>query len=733
MALTQNIANKPELLAPAGNRESFFVALSCGADAIYLGVNDFNARGNIENFSFENLSEIVKKAHLFGVKVYMTLNTLVLDEEVESVLEVVRKAIKAKVDAYIVQDVGLCYLLRKKFENIELHASTQMGIENLEGASFLKPLGFKRLVLARETPLSEIKRIKDNLGIDIEYFIQGALCVGYSGNCYLCSLLASASGNRGKCKQFCRLPYMVKSDKFEKQGYLLSTKDFCMLPKLSELVASGVNSLKIEGRARRPAYVGQAVLTYRKALDNNFKFDEEDINELKIAFNRGNYTAGYFENNNIIYDKTQNHIGLEIGKVVSVKNGKRFNEVTVKIKHELVKGDSLKFFVDEKEVASVSVQDVKKVGSDLYTFTTTTKINPNAKVSLTSSQSQEDKIFSSKRQLKVNGEIVCKVGEKAKLTLSGGDVSVTEESDSVLAEAKSQPLTKEDCFAQISKLGDDFVLEKLDCALENVFIRKAELNELRRKAISKLEEEIVKNYEKTHKLNEICEKNYVLSGKNEKNNQKIISVCSYENLQKLCEEDKTTMLVFSPKVFDKEKILAFVSRCERMIYLELPVIATSSDVELYKEILSESSNLGVLATNYYALTLTDKEKTIVGSELNVFNSYAIAFYKEQGFDKIVLSKECIDVEKINSCGAKLFVPTSVKHKLMYFKHCPIKEHFGGNCNNCRYHEGIKYTLSGQTSLSLERVRSKTCQFFLRHDKVTNKNSFGFGEFVEIYD
>ncbi len=316
--------NGVELLAPAGNLQSFFVALNSGADAIYLGASDFNARGNIENFSFENLKDAVRQAHLFGVRVYLTLNTLILDEEIEKVLEVVRKALDAKIDAFIVQDIGLAYLLSKKFEGIELHASTQMGIENLEGAEALKSIGFKRIVLARETPLSEIRRIKDNLDTEIEYFIQGALCVSFSGNCYLCSLLAGASGNRGRCKQFCRLPYTMKTGNGEKKGYLLSTKDFCMLPKLKELVSSGVDSLKIEGRARRSAYVGQAVTTYRKAIDNDFNFNEQDIANLKKVFNRGDYIPGYFGNDKIIYDKTQNHMGVEIGKVVAVKNGKKF-------------------------------------------------------------------------------------------------------------------------------------------------------------------------------------------------------------------------------------------------------------------------------------------------------------------------------------------------------------------------------------------------------------------------
>lgn len=727
---SENWKEKLEILAPAGNKESFFVALSAGADAIYLGVNDFNARGNIENISLENLAELVGKAHLFGVKVYLTLNTLVHDSEIENVLAVVRQAISAKVDAFIVQDIGLAYLLRQKFEQIELHASTQMGIENLEGASFLSPIGFKRIVLARETPLAEIARIKKELGIDIEYFVQGALCVGYSGNCYLCSLLASASGNRGKCKQFCRLPYQAKMGNIEKQGYLLSTKDFCMLPKLKELVESGVTSLKIEGRARRPAYVGQAVTTYRKAIDNNFHFGQEDLNDLKRVFNRGDYTAGYFENTSILYPKTQNHIGLEIGKVVEVKNGNRFNEVTLKISHELIKGDSLKFFVNEKEVASVSVQDVKKVGSDKFIFTTTAKIPNNAKVSLISSKAQENQIFSMKRQIKVNGTLSCRVGKRAKLTLNSGNVFAVGESESLLEASKNSPLIKEECFSQICKLGENFVLSNLEVELDDVFMRKAELNELRRKTIALLEEKIIAKYIEIHKLNEITEKNFVFSSKREENKEKIISVDNLDKLKKICQSDKNSLIVYSPKVFNKDEIVSFANSQNRMVYLDLSVIATHEDVELYREIISSSSFIGVLANNYYALTLTDKEKTIVGSEMNVFNSLSVEFYKKQGFDKIVLSKESVDVENIVGEGVRLFVPTSVRHKLIYFKHCPIKEHFGGNCANCKYKEGVKYLLKGQGLFTLERVKSRTCQFFLRNEKLTTKESFGFGEFVE---
>lgn len=276
--------NKIEILAPAGNFESAKVAINNGADAIYLGLNNFNARGNIENFNAEELTSVVNHAHLFNVKVYLTLNILIQDHEFPEVFSLVEKALNANVDAFIVQDIGLAYFLKQNFPNIELHASTQMGFSNLEGVKFAQKIGFKRVVLARETSLNEIKKIKENCNIDLEYFIQGALCVSFSGNCYLSSLLTNNSGNRGKCKQLCRLPFSIQTPSSSKQGYMISTKDFCMVEKLKELIDAGITSLKIEGRARRPAYVGQAVATYKQIIENNFSFTEQNINDLKKSF-----------------------------------------------------------------------------------------------------------------------------------------------------------------------------------------------------------------------------------------------------------------------------------------------------------------------------------------------------------------------------------------------------------------------------------------------------------------
>jgi len=719
---------KIELLAPAGNLDSFNCAINSGADAIYLGLNSFNARGNIENFDYQSLQECVRRAHLFGVRVFLTLNTLILDDEIEDVLNLVRKALEIKVDAFIVQDIGLCFLLREKFPEIELHASTQMGVSNLEGATFLKDLGFKRIVLARETPLNEIKRISDNLDIELEYFVQGALCVSYSGNCYLCSLYANASGNRGKCKQFCRLPVKMQSSKGKREGYLLSTKDFCMLPRLKDLIEAGVTSLKIEGRARRPAYVAGAVKVYRDAIDNGFNYNENSINILKRLFNRGDYISGYFNNENIIYNKTQNHIGVQIGEVLSFKRGKRFNEVLISSNHDIKKGDALKFFEDEKEVGSLSVQDVKGAGKNSYMITTANIVPAKAKVRLIVDKAIEEDLLSLKRKVQVEGFFEAKVGKRAKLTLKSGDNEICEYSEEKLSEAKEFPLTEEECLNQISKMGDDFKLVNLSQNLEKVFMAKSQINKLRRNAIEKLKEKIIqKNQPKNIEEKEIKVLNKSI--KNIKINKKIIYFSSFENLEKYVNSDN--YLVFNPDNYSPEEIREICQKYNnKIIYLALPVIAEEKDIKLIKNIIENNSNLGIVANNYYALNLVSIDKVIIGSEMNIANSYAVEFYKRKGFSKIILTKENFPLQSINNEGVELFIESDVKKSLMHFKHCPFKENLGGSCQNCQFDKHATYIL-GNNQFEIKRKRLTSCQFVLKEKEKSFNHSLSFGEVVEI--
>ena len=719
------ISEKIELLAPAGNYQSFMAAINGGADAIYRGLSGgFNARGNIENFTTENLKETVEKAHLFGVKIYLTLNTLIKDEEIEDVLDLVRFANECKVDAFIVQDIGLANLLFQKFKNIELHASTQMGASNLEGVKFLEGLGFKRVVLARETPLSEIRRIKDNTNVDIEYFIQGALCVGFSGNCYLCSLLSGASGNRGKCKQFCRLGYKINGGK---EGYYLSTKDFCMLPSLKELIDAGVTSLKIEGRARRPAYVASAVQTYRKVLENELKYSQEDITNLKKVFNRGDYISGYFKGEKIIYSAVQNHIGIEIGKILDVKKGKRFNEVILSSSHKLRAGDTLKLFDGEKEVMTVSPVDIKNIGKNKYLFTTTASINNGMLVRLIVDSAYEEELLGKQRKIDFSATMTAKIGKTAILELSANGIKVKVESEEILSEAKSQPLSYKDCKTSLSKSGDEFELVKLDCKLENVFFRKGDLNNLRREGLSKLREALISSNEKQEKVIEIKENLLDFTKKALKNNKKIVFFDDYNKIND--NNIEFDYFVYSPSDYKKDEIKEIARKLsDKKIFLDLPLIATSQDISYLKEILKECDNLGVYVTNYYGLNLTSPDKTIIGSEMNIFNSLSVSFYKERGFDKIVLSKEDFLKDEISAENVELFVDERLP-RLIYFKHCPFKEHFNSSCNACKYKEGVKYSL-GRENFALCRKRIINCHFYLK-EEIPLKGNSNLGKVVEI--
>ena len=281
-----------ELLAPAGSMEALRAAVCNGADAVYLGADTFNARMNARNFSAADLQEAIVYCHVRGVKVHLTLNTLVLDREMPRAAELIRMAASCGVDAFIVQDLGMVSLCRQLAPDVPIHASTQMSIHSLEGVLEAAALGCSRVVLARELPAEEIAHICKKSPVEIEVFVHGALCMCYSGQCYLSSIIGRRSGNRGQCAQPCRLPYGY--GRFESTRYPLSLKDNCLAGELDELRRMGVASIKIEGRMKRPEYVAIVTRAYRTVL-NGGKLTQADLQELETAFSRQGFTDGYFK------------------------------------------------------------------------------------------------------------------------------------------------------------------------------------------------------------------------------------------------------------------------------------------------------------------------------------------------------------------------------------------------------------------------------------------------------
>lgn len=660
-----------KILSPAGDFESLKMAVFNGADEVYLGVKDFNAR-NIEGFNLQTLKQAVDFAHIYGVRVFLTVNILFSNEEIQSALDLVVEAYNLGVDAFIVQDIGLIDLISKHFPQIEIHASTQMGIHNLEGVKFVEQFGVKRVVLARETSLEEIKRIKQNSNVEIEYFVHGALCVSFSGNCYISSYLHNASGNRGKCKQLCRLPYEFYSDnKKIVEGYLLSAKDFNMLNRLQDLQNAGVDSLKIEGRARRPYYVGAVTKAYRDKL-NNLKVQDSDIN---LAFNRG-FTEGYFNGNDNIISKIQNHIGVEVGKVTKVKLGKRFNEIYISSSVELSSKSSFKFFNKDKEVATISAYDLVKVGKE-YKITTTSVVEVGNTVNLISDYNKETEMLNTTFKIVVNIEVTAKENQtlKAVVSLNNQKVELTGE---ICERAKNQPLSVKDFETCFNK--NEYFMPNLICNIDNVFITKQKLNEFRRKV-----------YEKVQNLLTCVDKPKLEKLQLKLEQPKVKEFADFQFVETLNEDFKSVNIIYSPEEYVLNDIKCFIELCKeqnKKPFLDLPNFATKQDVELLKNILEET-NITVIANNLYALGFNAKK--IIGGGLNVYNSYTANFFNlpyisaERGYFKM---------------------------PYMTMRHCPIKQHTGCNCANCKFSNGYFYKMQSGKFLKLKRKKLSTCTFYL---------------------
>lgn len=552
-----------EILAPVGNKEMLITAINSGADAVYLGASSFNARMKADNFDDFNLEESVKLAHLFGKKVYLTLNTLVNDSEIEKLIDTIILALNCKVDAFIVQDYGTSYLLKKYFSGAVLHASTQMGVHNKLGAIASKKLGFSRVVLSREATIQDIKDIKTIQGLEIEYFVHGALCVCFSGNCYLSSVVKNKSGNRGECLQLCRLFYKakstsVKNDDLVDSGYMLSTRDLCYIDRIKELCECGVDSFKIEGRLKRPSYVQKTVMEYQKAL-NGEKITKKDIDELRLVFSRGEFNKGEYLNNNnsnIINNQTQSHMGLKIGKVVKTEKFKDLHKIFIDTRHILKKGDGLKFVSGDGFVNSMGVGNVEKY-KNLQVVYSKTYPTENDDVYLTVDSDLENNIIGDKK-IAIDMHFVAKIGQKPQLC-----VDVAENVDSknfgsqndninlcsdylfkkdydckdfatnitgefVCEKSNGQGVTEQNIIKNLSKLGDThFAINNITVSVdENLFMPLVEINKIRRNAVMQLTNKIVDNNSKHYNI----ETNIKHSIMSELNDIKSQLKCGYVNL-----------------------------------------------------------------------------------------------------------------------------------------------------------------------------------------------------------
>ena len=621
------LMKKIELLAPAGNFDSLKAAVQAGCDAVYLGGKAFGARAFSKNFNDEELVNAIEYAHLYGVKVYVTCNTLVYDDEVKEFLNYVEFLHKNNVDAILIQDLGMLDLVRKTYPNLEVHSSTQMHIHNLDGTQLMESLGVKRVVLARETSFKEIKRIKSNSNVELEVFVHGALCVSYSGCCLMSYFNGGRSGNRGECAGSCRLKYDVIDNQkvLNNEKYPISLKDLNSLENIGNLIDAGVSSLKIEGRMKSPAYVYLVVSLYRQAIDSYYKnkkveINKEKLHDLKVIFNR-EYTRGFLfneNNNDIVNMKNSNHQGVEVGKVIKSSN----STVYVKLSDSVKIGDALRllsktedaiilnnFYINKKLVKSANK-------GDIINFVAHKNIDINSQVLKTSSKSIIDNINdiveSNQRKVPITVTINAKVNEALSISATDGKNSV-KISSIVLDKSINRPTTKEDLEEKINKLNDTiYTINSLKINIDdNVFVPLKIFNDLRRNVIDELNKKRI----------------YVIPFKKD---EYTIELPDFEI------EKNTNILVDSLENLDISKYkYVYSNRLLDNTILKLPRVIHDYD--------------NIDKNKYYLITevgaLNKLKKVDSDFSLNVVNSYTVAFLHSLGVRKITLSYE-MDYEKV---------------------------------------------------------------------------------------
>lgn len=527
---------RPELLAPCGDFECLKAAVQNGADSVYLGTSDFNARARAKNFDDETLKEAIKYAKLRNVKVHVTLNILIKNNEFEDAVRLAIKVYNFGADALIIQDLGLLEYLIKNYPEIPVHASTQMTTHNLVGVKQLENMGVQRVVLSRELSINEIKNICDNTNVEIETFIHGALCICYSGQCLFSSIIGGRSGNRGLCAQPCRLPYtlMDEASNILDKGNLLSPRDLNAIKYLPELIRAGVKCFKIEGRLKSPEYVGIITKFYRKYIDivldnpnlsneqileiifkeleiKNENTSMSDLEEVTQVFNRGGFSNGHLDisaNRNLIFKDKPNNIGFYLGKIEKFNPIKGY--ITLKTSTQLEIGDKVGLNSDTYTVSELMTnnQNIRKanVGDIITIGRMKGSIKPGLSVYKLQSKTLNESIsptFKEEKEFRKQ-KLCCKLyilkNKPMKLEIYCNDANsvyynevVTVTSEVIPSEAQNVATTKEKIITQISKTGNTpFEFEDIKLELDdNLFVPISSLNELRRNASEKLMSRII--------------------------------------------------------------------------------------------------------------------------------------------------------------------------------------------------------------------------------------------------
>ncbi len=713
-----------ELLAPAGTMENFMAALEAGADAIFLGGKGFNARSHANNFAIEELGEAVKLAHLLGVQVYVTVNIVVGDQELKELAHYLRELERIHVDAIIVQDLAVAEIAKRVAPKLHLHGSTQMTVTNLASVQYLGRSGFSRVVLAREVSLEEIRHICSHTDVEIEVFIHGALCICYSGQCLMSSFIGGRSGNRGSCAQPCRLPYTLVDEKGNNQihscqgvgpsgeAYLMSPKDLNYSAHMAELMEAGVASFKVEGRMKKVSYVRNIIGAYRDIIDQAGKRTVSQAKQLEEGFNRG-FSTAYLDNRagrSMMTIAAPNNQGKRIGEARASGKG-----VTLTFTEMPEKGDLLKVISTSGQVVYITLDEQWKKKSD-WTFVGHPQEGALEGVVYLASKSQKEKGFRGlaefARKIPLYAYLEGTEGETVSLTLltdKGQSITVT--NDYELQIAQKVPTSLEKITAQLGRLGNTvFSLSHVSIPDGPYMWPTSVLNELRREAIERLEEDLDGQYWAEKKAIELTtfHNNPRVSGVADKKlkdlvaNGPIVSIHLDELDQvKAAIDSGAKKIIFGGDRWKRtpydssiyNEVGALCRKAQVYVSLSTPRVVRESESTAYKQTLAamvaaqpDSISIHFLGALVWLEELGYQGSVEGDTSLQVFNSNALAYLQTLGLQSVALSQEAT-LHQIRKMAQSLSMPLEAvvqgQTELMISEYCVIGSFLGnGEKANC---------------------------------------------------
>ncbi len=662
--------DRVEILAPAGSMECLKAAIAAGADAVYTGGALFGARAYAHNLTEEELLEAIDYVHLHGRRLYLTVNTLIKDREMEKQMyDYLLPYYRQGLDAVIVQDIGLFRFIRKHFPDLPIHASTQMTLTGVDGAKFLEKEGAQRIVTSRELSMAEVKKIADETELEIESFVHGALCYCYSGQCLFSSFIGGRSGNRGQCAQPCRLLYRTLEAK--RPQYLLSLKDICTLELIPEMIESGIYSFKIEGRMKKPEYAAAVAFQYRKYADlylkyyeecpaeedpaayamKKYRVREEDRQMLLDLYNRGGFHTGYYHTQNgreMISLNRPNHAGVPAVKVLAKKG----RNVTAKALTDLYPQDIIELPMRKgrEKADNYTCKDAIRKGMNVQIPVFADTPFKRDEIWM---RTRNSTLIDTLREEFVNGKIkerICGTfrlypQEKATLTVKCRDAEITVAGEKA-QEALSQPMSRERIEKQLRKTGNtEFEFSFLKAEIgEKVFLPMQSLNELRREALETLEKVICEKYRRSGEVKDPEEDKTELSMDEEVLSGWTASVRTAEQMEVILEEEAIGRIYVDctmfPRIWEKDSYVEWITKVHaagKEIYLVMPYIFRERTRKQYEAAYNRIFGAGwdgILIANYESFAFL-KEHGYTGRIMTDYNLYEFnqesrKFWKEKG-------------------------------------------------------------------------------------------------------